>query len=77
MLSQNKYSTPQSDVLYLFTLLQNLGQELDGTGFLRIGKKLLRNSLFHDLAVCHEDNAVAHLAGKAISWVTTTMVIPS
>ncbi|VXB00283.1 exported hypothetical protein [Arthrobacter sp. 9V] len=44
---------------------QELGQEVLGTGALRVGEEFFGGGVLHDLTVGHEHHAVSGLAGKA------------
>lgn len=56
---------------------ENLGEELFGALARRFLKELLLGAVFKNLARFHKDHAVSDLTGKAISCVTTIIVMPS
>ena len=57
--------------------LKDFGQKVLQTWILRMREELVRLGLFQDLTLIHEEDTRGYLAGKFISCVTTTMVIPS
>ena len=58
-------------------LSQNLGQELPGSILPGMAEDLLGPALLQDAAPVHKQHLVPTSRAKPISWVTTTMVIPS
>ena len=55
---------------------EDLAEEQLGAVLARVGEEVLGGADLDDLAVGHEHDAVGDLAGEAISWVTTIIVMP-
>lgn len=61
---------------FLFSM-GNFLKELTGPCLFGMGEELLRGGFLDHDAVFHEDGADETLRAKPISWVTTSMVMPS